>query len=439
MFPNTRTPTRACAALILLFAGAGMHASSGEESALSQQRTVALALAGDPYIQSSSLRERALRSEAVAALSLDSPRLRFGALNLPTDGFDFNQEPMTQLSIGVSQALPRGDSRELSAQQQRLLAQRQYWLRLERRAMVTQRVRELWLRIYRSERSIALIEGDRALFEKLVDVAELGYASALPGTGQQDVIQAQLELSALEDRLTDLRLHADGARQRLAEWVGPLALTGPMPEGLPAEVRGAADIGPSELSQMISDHPTVKVLQRQADAADSASALAREQSKPAWELSAQYGWRDDQPNGLSRADFLSLSASVDLPWFSRNRQDAKLAAALDRAAALRSDEALLVRQLVSRWQSLHAQLQRMDQRRELYLRSLLPQRQHLAEASLNAYDNDEGDFAEALRARIGELNAKIELLNIDVQRRELQAQMAYLEVGIRHDEGGGHE
>lgn len=439
MFPNTQTLSTAFPALILLCVGAALQASNQDESTLSQQRAVALALAGDPYVQASGLRERALRSEAEAALSLDSPRLRFGALNLPTDGFDFNQEPMTQLSVGVSQALPRGDSRELSAQQQRLLAESQRWLRLERGAMVTQRVRELWLQIYRSERSIALIEDDRALFEKLVDVAELGYASALPNTGQEDVIQAQLELSALEDRLTDLRLQADGARQRLAEWVGAIALSAPMPEGLPEESASGKGISANELSQVLRRHPTVKALRLQGDAADRASALAREQSKPAWELSAQYSWRDDQPNGLSRADFLSLSASVDLPWFTRDRQDAKLAAALDRAAALRSDEVLLLRELVGRWQSLRAQLQRMDQRRELHLRSLLPQRQHLAEATLNAYDNDEGDFADALRARIGELNAKIELLSIEVQRHALMAQLAYLEAGTLDAEGSGND
>jgi hypothetical protein len=38
-----------------------------------------------------------------------------------------------------------------------------------------------------------------------------------------------------------------------------------------------------------------------------------------------------------------------------------------------------------------------------------------AEASLTAYTSDDGDFAEVVRARIAELNAKIDAIAIDVE------------------------
>jgi hypothetical protein len=48
-----------------------------------------------------------------------------------------------------------------------------------------------------------------------------------------------------------------------------------------------------------------------------------------------------------------------------------------------------------------------------------------AAASLTAYTNDDGDFAEVVRARIAELNAKIDALNIDVDRQKTIIQINY--------------
>ena len=40
--------------------------------------------------------------------------------------------------------------------------------------------------------------------------------------------------------------------------------------------------------------------------------------------------------------------------------------------------------------------------------------------------NDNGDFAEAVRARIAELNAKIEALSLAVEREQVIARINYL-------------
>ena len=48
-----------------------------------------------------------------------------------------------------------------------------------------------------------------------------------------------------------------------------------------------------------------------------------------------------------------------------------------------------------------------------------------AEASLTAYTNDDGDFAEVVRARISQLNAQIDSLEIDVERQKTIASLNY--------------
>ena len=84
------------------------------------------------------------------------------------------------------------------------------------------------------------------------------------------------------------------------------------------------------------------------------------------------------------------------------------------------------RQLVSRLDTERADLIRLEERRQLYQERLLPQMAQQAEASLAAYNNADGDFAEAVRARIAELDAKISALDIDVNRQQTIARINYL-------------
>jgi len=66
-----------------------------------------------------------------------------------------------------------------------------------------------------------------------------------------------------------------------------------------------------------------------------------------------------------------------------------------------------------------------NERQLLYQVQLLPQIHEQAEASLTAYTNDDGDFAEVVRSRIAELNAQIDALGIDVERQKNIIELNY--------------
>jgi hypothetical protein len=69
--------------------------------------------------------------------------------------------------------------------------------------------------------------------------------------------------------------------------------------------------------------------------------------------------------------------------------------------------------------------QRLNQRKALYEARLLREIHDQAEAALTAYTNDVGDFAEVVRARIAELNANIDYLNITIDRLQTVAELNY--------------
>jgi outer membrane protein TolC len=417
---------------LLLGASVPIWLTNAAEIGLTLEKAIEIAITSDPWLSGSRQTETALTEEAIAVGSLPDPKVMVTAANLPTDSFSLRQEPMTQLSIGVSQMIPRGDSRSLARRQKQHVALQQPLLRLDREASVAATVRQLWLEAYRAEESVRLIENDRALFEHLVDAAQASYSAAWGRARQQDVIRAQLELTQLEDRLTTLRQQQESAQQKLSEWIGAQAtsaLAGPLPEmqpAAPALVSAAKPASRENYYEWLRLHPALLAMDRKIDSMATGVDLARQKYKPEWGITAQYGYRDEDLTGRERADFFSVGVSFDLPLFTANRQDREVSAAVARAEAVKSEKSLMVRQLLAQLETALVQLKRLDQRKALYEQRLLPQMSEQADASLAAYNNDDGDFAEAVRARIAELNAKIDALTIAVDRQKTIAEINYL-------------
>jgi len=179
----------------------------------------------------------------------------------------------------------------------------------------------------------------------------------------------------------------------------------------------------------LQKHPAIMALDVDIDAAKTGVELARQKYKPAWGINASYGYRADSDNQVNRADLLSVGVTFDLPLFTGNRQDKEVKAALANEAALESEKLLLLRKFKGAFMSEMSQLSRLQQRLELFEHSLLPQINQQAEATLSAYTNDDGDFAGVIRARISELDALIDVLNIKVNMALTQVKLNYLLVG----------
>lgn len=433
---NTHSPVRrhwpVYIALWCLFPGL-VHAALDLEAAIS------VAQDHDPWLAGSTLRQEALQADSIAASSLPDPMVNIGLANLPTDTFDFDQEAMTQFKVGVSQVFPRGESRALSEQRYRLLGEAQPHQRADRRARIALEVTRQWLRAYRADASIRLIERDRNLFEQLLDVVQANYSSALGRTRQQDLIRAQLELTRLDERLSRLREDHQTALASLLEWLSPpdrgqlpaLAMSNRPEIALRHGDRldAGAKVDDTVLGQLLSQHPAVLAVDASVSASATTIAIAEQGYRPQWRLDASYGYRDDDPLGRERADFFSVGVAFDMPLFTDKRQDQGVRSATATTEALRTERALLLRRLYASLETERSRLALLEERQRLYEERLLAEMQEQAAASLAAYTNDDGDFAEVVRARIAVLNANIEALDIDVQRLMSISQINYLLAG----------
>ena len=160
---------------------------------------------------------------------------------------------------------------------------------------------------------------------------------------------------------------------------------------------------------------------------NSSIDLAKANYKPGWAIDAGYAYRDGRlPNGESRSDFISVGVSVDLPLFTKNRQDRKLAAAINQRRAATESHEQLVRGLSSQLNAEIARWESLQRRMDLYETQIIVQTKEQAQAALLAYQNNTGDFAEVMRGYIANLNAQLDYDRLQVERAQSYALLANL-------------
>jgi outer membrane protein TolC len=415
---------------------------------LSYEKAVNLAQKNDPWLTANQYSEDALQSMSIAAGSYADPKMSLGFVNLPTDSFDFNQEAMTQLKVGLTQVFPRGNSLAIKQQQLQLEGSQFPYLRKDRQAKIKITVAKLWLNAFKAQESIALIESNRALFEQLSDVAESRYSTAIGKTQQQDIVRAQLELTRLEDRLAILNQQLVSSKQQLSQWLSQFYMNQAhsmqtdqsfeLGSGIvinkilpninlvyPQIYTSDEQTQQQLLLNYLSQHPSVMALGQKIKASSKGINLAQQKYKPQWAVNASYGFRDDTALGVDRSDFFSVGVTFDIPLFTDNRQDQDVKSAVSKTESIKTEKWLLLRKLYTAFEASKAQLERTNKRQQLYKTQLLPQIHDQAEASLTAYTNDDGDFAEVVRSRIAVLNAEIDYLSINVNKQQSIIQLNY--------------
>lgn len=415
-------------------------------ASITMQDVIKIAIQHDPWLMGNQLKEEALRAASYGANSLPDPKLSMGLLNLPSDGFALDQEPMTQIKVGLAQTFPRGDSLAIKQQQLSYQADQHPYQREDRKAKIRVTVSQLWLDALKADHTIRMIQKDRVLFEQLVDIVKASYSSAQGNTRQQDVISAQLELARLDDRLTAINSQRDIAMSNLSQWLpssAQLAVSEAFTENTEnADVTNNSALpAPTELPnnmqvflqrtdniallQLLTQHPALLAIEQSAKAGDTAVKLAKQKYKPQWAVNASYAYRNDDPLGQNRADFFSIGITVDIPIFGYAKQDSGVAASSLMAQAIETEKRLLQQRMLSQMLGLYQKKIRLGQREEGFMSAILPQIQEQADASLSGYTNDDGDFSEVMRTRISQLNAKIDLINIQIEKLKIHIQLRY--------------
>ena len=389
---------------------------------LTIEEAVGIALKDDYTLQAINARSQSMSELSVAAESLPDPKLKLGFANLPTDTFNLGQEAMTQAVIGVRQMFPRGQTRSLSKSRIIESVARNDAEAEDRKLRILLAVREEYIRIYLHQERQKILEQSLIVFKDLAEITRDYYANGR--AHQQDVVQAQLELSKVEERLTRIRQNEEEARARLAERIGADAYR--QLDSLWPKIEQ-----PSPSPQLISnlaEHPHIRAWQHEIAKSRTTEEIARQAYKPGFAVDLAYGGRSGQnPNGTDRADFLSVFVTMDIPLFTKNRQDRELASSIAETSATQYASDDVYRSMKARIQESAATLAREQERLGLYQEYLLPQAAFNAEAAFEAYRDAVDDLTTLMRARIGEYELKLSHAALRADEIITRARLLYFE------------
>jgi outer membrane protein TolC len=420
-YRNPFRPARHAITLALLLLPGLVLLPGSARAALELDGAIRIALDNDPASAASRASARAYSESAVAEGQLPDPMLKTALVNVPVDDFDIDSEPMTQLQLGVEQSFPRGNTLHYRQRRAESLASVEEANAAATMLQTVRDVRRYFLELYYQVRAAAIVAETRKLFTQLVDITQAQYGSGR--VSQQDVLQASLELARLDDRATRIETAADENRAALAKWLDaaadlPLADQFPELPALPAK---------AQLDSALLEHPVLQAETARVNAMQQGTRIAREQFKPGWSAGIDYRKRfGENQDGSDRSDMMAAMLNVELPLFTGNRQDRRLAASIaeTEAAELRRDEKL--RELRRILATDYADWQRLGERAALYEAKLLRDASASADASLHAYQSGVTEFTTLMRARITELDVRLDELRIRVDRARAQANLLYL-------------
>lgn len=381
-----------------------------------------LALANDFTLRAIEARSESLSERSVATGKLPDPQLKIGFANLPTDSFNLGQEPMTQTVIGVRQMFPRGQTRSLSSARMEESIARNNAEAEDRKQQLLLAVREEYTRIYLHQERQKILRQSLVVFADLAEITRDYYASGR--AHQQDVVQAQLELSRVEERLAGIQQQEDQARARLAERIGADAYRELGPDWPQIQQ-------PEPVQQIIAglaDHPRLRAWQHEIGKARTSEEIARQAYKPGFAVDLAYGGRGGQnPDGSSRSDFVSVFVTMDIPLFTRDRQDRLLASSIADTSATQYTRDNVHRSMKARVEEHATMLENERERLGLYEEHLLPQAAFNAEAAFEAYQDAVDDLTTLMRARIGEYELKLSHAALRAEEIITRARLLYLQ------------
>ncbi len=372
-----------------------------------------------PSVQANTAGVEASRSSAIAAGQLPDPTLSVGIDNFPISGppaFTLGRDEMTMARIGVEQAFPNPAKRRA----QRGRAQAEIGVAEASLAVEAQNIRLetalAWVDLYYAKRRLAQLQLlDESLGNLQATVsARLASGSARPS----QALEPEQLRAAVNDRRSELTAEVAKAQARLARLTGDAQ----------ADVSGDPPVlevdGPA-LRAKLDTLPRLQALDAETRIADADTELARADKRPDWRVGTSYGRRDP-----AFGDMVSVTVSIDLPFFGKRRQDPLIAARESEASRARLLREAGERELLAALDGDLADHAMHHQRLMNARQTLVPLAKRRGELDMASYAAGRLDLGSALLSTLSLAEAEVDALarEADVARDAILINFTYGEM-----------
>lgn len=411
-----------CRALIFLFS---TFSFAQADEVLMLDKVLSVVKENDYRIKQLSEESKAYQAESEAASYLPDPTIFAAIQSLPTDSFAFDQEPMTQLKVGLRQMFPKGRTLEIRSEISdlksglQLMAGELRWL--ERKQLSEQ----AWLEAWYWQKTLQLLDEDKIFLAQVQEFIRSLYE--VGAKDQSDLIGADLELLKLSEKRIDAERNYQIFRQQLNTLANQTLKGASLSASLPQIQTIDLDrLDRNNLNALLAKHPGIKALAQEIMLSSKQVGLVEQDFEPAWGLELSYGLRDgENMDGSDRADFFSAGVSLQLPLFSNEKQGKSQLAAKQRSevAQIKRDEALS--QMKFEIDSLIQQYRYVLKQRKLYETDILPTLAEQRKSALQSYEADQGNFRLVMNLFLKEQGAKNMHQRLRVNEQKLISSLNY--------------
>ncbi|WP_409574908.1 TolC family protein [Vibrio splendidus] len=420
-----------------------------QQSSTQQLNTlIEVALSQDGNRKQYFAQSQAMRETGIASATLMDPKLKVGFGGLPIDSFQFDEDPMTNISVGLMQQFERGDTLDL---QQKKAGQQADGLALQvqaRELTVANSMTQLWLELGYQKVAEGVMRENRRLLVELENYVQTNYS--IGKSEAQDLLNAQLQVSKLDEKLQANQQVQRRLISQLSEWLGSdwlgnqaissqalgskgiLHATNQIDWSL-LESKLATNNDATKHYQLLMEHPLVKITDATISSNQTQVELAEQAYTPQFGVEVMYAHRQaNNMVGEPASDLVSAYLTVDIPLFTGNRQDKNLSAAQYQVGAAKSQKDTLLSQMNAQVNALLVDRSNLIQRLDRYQTSLLPQTAARISAVERGYQNNTAQFNDVILATTDELALKLEQQRLITDLNIVNSKLAALVSGFEY-------
>ncbi|MFM0170985.1 TolC family protein [Paraburkholderia sediminicola] len=422
MFSIIGTPAsrRARAGACAVFFAFGLltgRAAHAQDAGLTLDEALQIATSRSSSIQAAQASVRGSSDVVVKAGQLPNPTLNLSVQDLPVNGpnaFTIGQDNFTMRGIGVQQEWVSPAKRRLRTTLADRAVEREKSTYLEKVAEVRQQVAMAWLNAIYAKKAVAL---SQALVDHLSQELAAKQASYRGAKGAAiDVAQANLTLGNARDELISIQQDEKTALITLSRWTGAgnVLEVGGTPPALQSRVSGLS------VEQLAQVQPSLIAARAAISLADADTDVTRSNRSPNWTWGLTYF-----KSGGKFPDYVSVGVSIPLPIHRGNVENRDVEQKSEMGTQARLIYEDTERQVVADIQSLTAKLASGRGRLANAKQTVLPAAEQKVQLANAAYRSGTGTLSDALDARHTQLEADLQVLNLERDVSLVWAQLEY--------------
>ncbi|MCB0732081.1 MAG: TolC family protein, partial [Ignavibacteriae bacterium] len=295
---------------------------SAQENNETLQTLIQKAVEVSPKLKMLEAKKNASEARVSANSNLPDPTLTLGLMNLPTNSFSFTQEPMTGKMIGLSQAVPypgKLGAAENVLNKDAEITQEEID---DAKNEIINNIKQAYYDLSFARSALGIAEKSKSNLERISAVVRTKYT--VSEASQQNLIQADVELTKIKDKIAELKGKVSSSLSTLNSYLLQNRDTQIETENLSAINSVVLNI--NELNKTAKQNrPFLKGIELEKNKSELMENLADYEYYPNFNFSVQYSQRDKiTATNTPLNDFVSFVVGLNLPINYGGKKSAKV-------------------------------------------------------------------------------------------------------------------